>query len=145
MRSTGAENTGGIFSLDCFGQLLAPKVGKECFRGAVQKYLFQDLGRYLASVSRQYNDLGSVSHDRDEGNLNSLDFSEFHENKQKNDQAGAELLRITTYERDCIELVVQKLRREVDSGRVKAIEALVIATDLFGQVYVMKDLGTRLK
>ncbi|KAJ5625394.1 hypothetical protein N7510_001703 [Penicillium lagena] len=142
---TGAENTGGIFSLEYFGHLLAPKAGKECFRGAVQKYLFQDLGRHLASVSRQYNDLGSVARDRDEGNLNSLDFTEFHENGQKNDQAGAELLRIATYERDCIELVIQKLRREVESGTVKAIEAFVNATDLFGQVYVMKDLGTRLK
>jgi hypothetical protein len=96
-------------------------------------------------VSRQYNDLGSVARDRDEGNLNSLDFSEFHENKQKNDQADAELLRIATYERDCVDLVVQKLRREVDSGTVKAIEAFVSATDLFGQVYVTKDLGTRIK
>lgn len=145
VRGTGAENTSGIFSLEYFGHLLAPKAGKECFRGAVQKYLFQDLGRHLAIVSRQYNDLGSVARDRDEGNLNSLDFLEFHENKQKNDQAGAELLRIATYERDCIELVVQKLKREVDSGTAKAIEAFVNATDLFGQVYVMKDLGTRMK
>ncbi|CAJ2506594.1 Uu.00g077800.m01.CDS01 [Anthostomella pinea] len=58
---------------------LAAGDGQPFFVGARQHYLASALSRHLASLCRLYNDYGSTARDLEEGNLNSLNFPEFHE------------------------------------------------------------------
>ncbi|CAJ2510562.1 Uu.00g095310.m01.CDS01 [Anthostomella pinea] len=58
---------------------LAADDGQPFFVGARQHYLANALSRHPASLCRLYNDYGSTARDLKEGNLNSLNFPEFHE------------------------------------------------------------------
>jgi hypothetical protein len=49
-----------------------------CFEDAYTGYVAGTLERRLSAMCRMYNDYGSVSRDKVEGNLNSMDFTEFH-------------------------------------------------------------------
>ena len=77
-RSEAADDTSCPFSFRFFACLISPP-GKWCFPWPQATYLSQSLARHLATMCRQYNDYGSVARDADEGNLNSLDFPDFHE------------------------------------------------------------------
>lgn len=132
-------------------------------------YLAQDLSRHLATMCRQYNDYGSVARDRTEGNLNSIDFEEFQtdcvpkgsprasedadvqKNEDDGPSTGAEettrkkdrLLWIAEYERQCLELSLERLANECSKETMDAIQFFVRVTDLYGQIYVARDIGVR--
>ena len=126
---------------------LSPK--KDCFTGAEQKYLAQALVRHLAAMCRQYNDYGSVARDRVEENVNSVNFKEFHEGgvPGRDGEAGIKeaLFRIAEYERECLELTKGRLEKLVP-GKVRDVLALFVdVTDLYGQIYVARDIASRMR
>lgn len=126
-------------------------------------------------MCRQYNDFGSAARDTEEGNLNSLDFPEFSRGWREDvgeritaavngearadgdavlergsyhptDTAKDKLMAIAEFERACMQLALQKLRQVVPSpNTMKAIEVYIDVTDLFGQIYVQRDLSSRQK
>lgn len=127
-------------------------------------------------MCRQYNDYGSAVRDSDEGNLNSLDFAEFHqsprEDSMRKDMAVAngesagvngnritthlrnyptdamkiELMEIAEFERACMQLALQNLRPTIGSpATMKALQVFIDVTDLFGQIYVQKDIASRIQ
>ncbi|KAL1965541.1 hypothetical protein VTN77DRAFT_5624 [Rasamsonia byssochlamydoides] len=153
VRTTSADQTSCPYSFELFSCLIAPS-GKDCFHGAVQKYLAQDLCRHLASMCRQYNDYGSIARDRAEENLNSVNFPEFHEDGNQDgnqddslseDRIRGQLVRIANYERECLELAAQKLVQEVAPSTWKALQVFIDVTDLYGQIYVVRDIASRMK
>ena len=169
VRSTSADHTSCPYSFAFYICLIAPKAGADCFASARAKFYAQDTVRHLASMCRMYNDYGSVRRDREEGNLNSVDFPEFgigehdHEGEEKEEgeaegmeggmeDAGqrkeaakkSELMQIATYERECMLLALQNLKAVVDEpDTMRALELFVDVTDLFGQIYVARDIGVR--
>ncbi|RYP00490.1 hypothetical protein DL765_010905 [Monosporascus sp. GIB2] len=104
-----------------------------------------------------YNDYGSVARDKDEGNLNSIDFPEFQQDPvgPTSDKAGkefeqvlkAELLWLAEYERRGLDMAVLQLEEELGRTHEQLVDSLKLfirVTDLYGQIYVQKDIATRL-
>ncbi|KAI9666051.1 MAG: hypothetical protein M1821_003986 [Bathelium mastoideum] len=62
------------------------------------------------------------------------------------EESKRELLEIAEFERSCVHLAVQNLERVGASpDTLKAVRMFVDLTDLFGQVYVTKDIASRVK
>ena len=105
-----------------------------------------------------YNDLRSAERDRDEGNLNSIDFPEFDahggvENKKK------ALFRLAANERSCPREALTRLEeqrrdaveetRNMEAARLGERRMCIWSmfcdeVDLYGQVYVVRDISSRM-
>ena len=121
----------------------------------------KDLCRRLAAMCRQYNDYGSIVRDRAEVNLNSVNFPEFHEGgsedggeedgkrgregvEEREEKIKEDLFFVAEYEREGLKLAVGKLE-EMLGGTTRAWKLFVDVTDLYGQIYVAKDIASRMK
>lgn len=174
VHSTAADNTSCPFSFRFFACLVSSP-GKSLFEGPQARYLSQSLARHLATMCRQYNDYGSAMRDTDEGNLNSLDFPEFREPSLGHPESAAhtqtngqsehgedrdgngsveyatqamkdQLMGLAEFERGCMELAFAKLDRVICSpAAMKALRVFVNVTDSFGQIYVRKDIASRVQ
>ncbi|KAK7221955.1 hypothetical protein V2G26_009958 [Clonostachys chloroleuca] len=157
VRSTSADHTSCPFSF-VFYNCLIRKYSKpgtlDVFGSARTAYLAEDLCRHLASICRIYNDYGSVKRDAKEDNLNSINFPEFQSvSKAKRkahfmadeEVAKSELLWIADYERRGLEASLAALEEEVGSQDLDIIDSIKLfinVTNLYGQIYVLKDIGT---
>ncbi|KAL8941934.1 MAG: hypothetical protein Q9216_001962 [Gyalolechia sp. 2 TL-2023] len=140
----------------------------DCFPGAKQKYYAQALCRHLATMCRQYNDYGSVARDRAEGNLNSVNFPEFHPSTEEggssavdlaaaaadsggkgDDEIKAAVLELAEFERKGVVLAKERLNGELERDKMgavrEAVGVFVDVTDLYGQIYVARDIASRMK
>lgn len=168
VRGTSADHTSCPYSF-VFWACLISKSRQNCFANVKTMYLAQDLSRHLATMCRQHNDYGSAARDRTEGNLNSIDFEEFRTNcaprklPQASEDADSkeddcdgpsggvaepatkkdQLLWIAEYERHCLELSLESLASECSKEIMDALRFFVRVTDLYGQIYVAKDIGVR--
>ena len=112
-----------------------------------------------------YNDYGSISRDRAEKNLNSVNFPEFdnrngaihersedeaqgdgHDDEQKAKEA---LFRLATYEREFLLSALRNLKVLAGNNKQKlrkweVFSMFVDVTDLYGQIYVVKDIASRM-
>ncbi|KAI0172217.1 hypothetical protein GGR52DRAFT_573358 [Hypoxylon sp. FL1284] len=154
VRSTSADHTSCPFSFAFFHCLLSATHGDVTGRGAKIAYLVEDACRHLASLCRMYNDHGSLARDVDELNLNSLNFPEFHNivrgRDEGEEEAKAQLMSIAEYERCSLEVALDELDSELvrSDGQkgikwMGAIRLFVKVTDLYGQIYVVKDIATK--
>ncbi|KAI2472650.1 hypothetical protein F4781DRAFT_382493 [Annulohypoxylon bovei var. microspora] len=157
VRSTSADHTSCPFSFIFFNCLVyaaspeVPQARGGILASARTAYLAEDTCRHLSSLCRMYNDLGSVGRDAEEASLNSVNFPEFflHEGKTmsastKHDNANAELLWIAEYERRGLDMAMKLLEEELGGSElVEALRLFINVTDLYGQIYVLEDVGTR--
>ncbi|KAI0805717.1 hypothetical protein GGR55DRAFT_690426 [Xylaria sp. FL0064] len=156
VHSTSADHTSCPFSFVFFNSLLYSTIvhGKQNLFGRSQTaYVAEDLCRHLSSLCRMYNDYGSLQRDANEKNLNSTNFPEFSSldsNGTGDDdlsRAKSELLWIAEYERRGVETSLNVLGKELaDDNQQHMIDGLrffINVTDLFGQIYVLKDVGLR--
>ncbi len=108
-------------------------------------------------MCRQYNDYGSIARDRAEKNLNSVNFPEFHHNNVVKQEGSVEnqndvreeafkaaLFEIADYERDCLLFAMQKLGEAVPK-QMGIWKTFVNVTDLYGQIYVARDIASRMR
>ncbi|KAF2704102.1 hypothetical protein K504DRAFT_390797 [Pleomassaria siparia CBS 279.74] len=115
-------------------------------------YLLKDVCGSLSRICRMYNDYGSVRRDQEEGNLNSVDFffeyqnevTGGHESLLKEEAKGA-LRLLADLERNHMDHSFERLRELVPPKLLEALQVFVHVTDLFGQIYVARDIGTRTK
>jgi hypothetical protein len=121
----------------------------------VIQYLFSPLG----SLGRQYDDYGSVARDRAEGNLNRLNFPEFHqpqlqesEEQEIRDEIAIkkDLFFIAEYERECLDLVVGKFECRIKAVHVwrlesQGFESFIRTVGLYRQIYATKNITNRVK
>lgn len=171
VRTTSADHISCPYSFHfvaChLGAALTPKAttgsSGDCFPSAGEKFLAAAICRHLATMCRMYNDVGSAERDRDEGNLNSLDFPEF--GITAGDQRGlkaqkAALLRLAEFERDSYLEAFRRLQDEgnhalaqlggpgdatrLRSRRMAILEFFAQQVDLYGQVYVIRDISARI-
>lgn len=174
VRTTSATHTSCLYSfayLSCLvggaaniQRAVAGNPTTDCFRTAKQKYYFQAVCRHLATMCRQYNDCGSVARDQAEENLNSVNFPEFHAStedsvdgnlvtaaagREKDEKIKAELLEIAEFEREGMMLAKKRLNAELDKEKMwmikEAAGVFVDVTDLYGQIYVARDIASRVK
>ena len=161
VRTTSADNTHCPFTFLFFSCLAVPKPGEAFFKGVRQHYLSNALCRHLANLCRQYNDYGSVARDQAESNLNSLNFPEFHEpylpvgdggQPEIRDESAMkkDLFCIAEYERECLNHAIDKLNSEITTSeqglwKMKALRSFVDTVDLYGQIYMARDITNRVK
>ncbi|XDG06996.1 hypothetical protein ABKA04_006611 [Annulohypoxylon sp. FPYF3050] len=149
IRNTSSTHTSCPFAFIFFNCLIS-KPKKNAFENARSAYLAEDLCRHLASHCRMYNDYGSIARDKDEANLNSVNFPEFHGKRGVglNDEKDIkdQLVWIAEYERDGFQNAAAKLQAELgDEHLMNALKVFIDVTDLFGQIYVQKDLSHYIK
>ncbi|EED11984.1 terpene synthase family protein [Talaromyces stipitatus ATCC 10500] len=171
VHSTASENTSCPYSYHFFNCLISyykgygkrgchpDKVSGMKAAGAVlygvrQRYLSEALCQHLATMCRQYNDYGSVLRDQVEGNLSSVNFSEFWEGLpdhkdgcESNEMTiKANLMWVAEYERKgCMRALERLDELGLDEQTKRMIKTFVDVTDLYGQIYVARDIGTRIK
>ncbi|KAI0814216.1 hypothetical protein GGR55DRAFT_701902 [Xylaria sp. FL0064] len=159
--TTGADDTHAPFTFQFFACLTASTTDGVFFCGVREKYFSSAASRHLANLCRQYNDLGSVARDKAEKNLNSLNFPEFHETDLRNsgdlylrerDETDMkhDLYFLAQYERQCLNHTMQVLTTEMKSGpqgdwKIRALKVFVDTVDLYGQMYVLRDVTRRVK
>lgn len=153
IHGTSAINTSCPYSfawiMCCIGQESDP------FSNAVTRYLGQDLAQHLAAICRMYNDFGSLTRDIAEGNLNSLNFPEFQslvvENRLRNptawdfSSAKQKLMELAEFERSVVMMTKAKLLSLLSKEAGDIVGVFVDVTDLYGQIYVARDIETRLR
>ncbi|EHA49536.1 ent-kaurene synthase [Pyricularia oryzae 70-15] len=127
----------------------------DCFQTVEQKYFAAAANRHLATMCRMYNDYGSVSRDAAESNLNSLDFPEFSACGAESPKAS--LFSLAQYERACLEDSLSRLEKECNRGsggacqkatqmrRMTYWRLFCDVTDLYGQIYVIRDMSSNVK
>jgi hypothetical protein len=150
VRTTSADHTSCPYSFVFYLCLVGEGRGSLSFN-MQQLYALEDACRHLAAMCRQYNDLGSVLRDKEERNLNSINFPEFVVDDK--DTAATEeelvgrkkrdLLAVAEYERRCLDRVLGELELIMDCKTMEKLRLLVQVTDLYGQIYVVSDIGIR--
>jgi hypothetical protein len=128
----------------------------EPFPTPTAKYLAQDLGAHLSTMCRMYNDYGSIARDKDEKNLNSVNFPEFENRvpdsglvvfeKQRLglEERKRELFDMAEYERSCVESAKERLFPLLRPNVREILNVFVNVTDLYGQIYVARDIASRM-
>ncbi|GKU11288.1 unnamed protein product [Fusarium langsethiae] len=135
--------------------------GEEAFPNVAQKYLISATMRHATVMCRMYNDFGSVGRDGAERNVNSIHFPEFsssdggafqHANSKKK-----RLVQLAEYEHACLTKALGALEKECQKAHgansISSIEARKLSivrlfcdvTELYDQLYVIKDLSSHLK
>ena len=167
--TTGADSISCPFSF-AFITCLVGSSGKmsqsQCFETVTQQYLAKDLCGRLAVMSRLYNDYGSLTRDITEGNLNGINFPEFHGRPTEDGREGddlntaadlgklkTQLLDIAGFERQCADVSLERLTKALlESSRTASKERIVQAlrlftsvSELYADLYVARDLSNRVK
>lgn len=164
VRSTSADHTSCPFSFiffNCLVHAAASSDTSQTKHGGIHAsartaYVAEDACRHLASLCRMYNDIGSMARDADERALNSVNFPEFFYRvagtasattaapEAMPESAKADLFWIAEYERRGLETAMKSLEEELGRGELAgALRLFVDVTDLYGQIYVLEDVGTR--
>ena len=159
VHTTSANHTSCPLAFFFFWSMIS-KASEEVFPGIREQYLCHDLCRHLAIMCRQYNDYGSAERDHAERNLNSIHFPEFKTNhvstnlvinggaalKRNDDERSKEnLLWIAEYERCCMNEALKRLQdTKALDGEIRAkLQVFIDVTDLYGQLYVVRDITNR--
>ncbi|PTB66981.1 Ent-kaurene synthase [Trichoderma citrinoviride] len=159
VRTTGANDTSCPYSFAFFCCLISPS-GSHCLASMEQRYLAREMCLHLATLCRQYNDYGSVMRDDAEGNLNSLHFPEFadglgfqptvEDDGGRRRQAALEkakgcLMKVAGLERAMMQVCWEALSSSLDRDVKGKLKAFIDVTDLFGQIYVARDIASRMQ
>lgn len=149
VRTTSADHTSCPYSFVFFLCLIGES-GKNMIANVHQRYALEDACHHLATTCRQYNDFGSVVRDQEERNLNSVNFPEFDVAKngatgakELNEQRKSDLLAVARYEKRCLDRVVGELEESLDTRVMEKLKLFMEVTDLYGQIYVARDIGIR--
>ncbi|KUI67223.1 Copalyl diphosphate synthase [Cytospora mali] len=163
VHTTGANDTSCPYSFAFFCCLISGS-GSHCLYSMDQRYLAREMCLHLAVLCRQYNDYGSAMRDDAEGNLNSLHFSEFTDEDEKRlsclaaaratddsaethplEKAKGLLMKVAGIERACMQVCWEMLSPSLDEAARTKIKAFIDVTDLFGQIYVARDIASKLQ
>ncbi|KAJ4286478.1 hypothetical protein N0V90_013178 [Kalmusia sp. IMI 367209] len=113
------------------------------FAFTVFQALIEDTGPPPTPYARMYNDYGSLARDQEEKNLNSVNFPEFAGLGMK--EAKEQLMEMAEFERQGVKRTLDTLKLVVMADVWRQVKAFVDVTDLYGQIYVIKDLTNRIK
>lgn len=113
--------------------------------------------RHLAACARMYNDYGSVVRDRDEDDLNGVNFPEFSTQSKGEDSNGADdgeeeemgkkkkqLLELAKYEERCVDGGMKELEGLCGERVMGVVRVFRSVVDVYNQMYVARDLSPRL-
>jgi hypothetical protein len=148
VRTTSADLTSCCYAF-VFLLCLISDTNRSLAIDMTQRYMLEDACRHLATMCRQYNDIGSLVRDGDEGNLDSINFPEFEDgmgSARPNAPGKArreKLLEVAEYERRCLTHVLAELEGSLTASTFSKLKLFVQVTDPYGQIYVARDIGIR--
>ncbi|KAF5618361.1 ent-kaur-16-ene synthase [Fusarium sp. NRRL 52700] len=161
VNSTGGSHVACAYSFAFSNCLMSANLlrGREAFPSATQKYLIASVMRHATNMCRIYNDFGSIARDNAERNVNSMHFPEFagcEGTTQTVDERKKRLSQIGRYEQACLDRALEALEKECrdDAGecagsremrKLKIVKLFCDVTDLYDQLYVIKDLSSSMK
>lgn len=154
VRGTSADHTACPYSFAFAGCLLSAQREQQQQQGGIEsfptgktKYFAAATCQHLATMCRMYNDYGSIARDEAEGNLNSVGFAEFGD-EDVLEAKKSTLFDLAQYERLCFEDSMRRLSDEAKNlGRSRQMVVLAMfcdVTDLYGQIYVVRDIASRM-
>ena len=145
VRRTASDHTSCPYSFRFAVSLMGQR--EDFFCSGSEKYIAQAACRHLATLCRMCNDIGSLARDRQEANLNSLDFPELRPVQIQSQDVTAkdQLYRLASYERQCLDLTMGELNALSSASTTKFMETFISVTDMFGQIYMEKDIASRMK
>ncbi|KAL6873059.1 Ent-kaurene synthase [Trichoderma novae-zelandiae] len=157
VRTTGANDTSCPYSFAFFCCLISTG-GSHCLASMEQRYLAREMCLHLATLCRQYNDYGSVVRDDAEGNLNSLHFPEFTDGDGQRqsfhltveddgslERAKGFLMKVAGLERAIMQVCWEALSSSLDKDVRAKLKVFIDVTDLFGQIYVARDIASKMQ
>lgn len=159
--TTAAYHTSCALSFNfyiCLLKASSPRYS-DFFERADEKYLAQDLCAHLGTMTRLYNDYGSIVRDRTEVNLNSTNFPEFHLDHSIDRMEPAHiadttrkktLLSLAEYEKRQAQAALQSSTdllggRKGGEKMAGALRVFARVTELYADMYVVRDLTNRVK
>ncbi|KAM0078876.1 hypothetical protein ACKRZS_008742 [Fusarium odoratissimum] len=161
VNSTGGSHVACAYSFAFSNCLISANLlqGNDAFPSVTQKYLISSVMRHATNMCRMYNDFGSIARDNAERNVNSIHFPEFalsNGTSQSLDDRKKRLSQIATYEQTCLDHAMEALERQSqdDVGdcpgskevrKLKIVKLFCDVTDLYDQLYVIKDLSSSMK
>ncbi|KAJ5537187.1 hypothetical protein N7513_010373 [Penicillium frequentans] len=119
--------------------------GEDVFPTAIGKYLLQDWARRIAVESRLRNDYPTWEKDRQNSNINSLDFLEFDDERttsRRVDAAKEQLSQVIKYEHDMADTCWQRLRDAAEPRSAKVMAGLCFfraVTDAHLELCALRD------
>ncbi|KAF5696443.1 ent-kaur-16-ene synthase [Fusarium mundagurra] len=161
VNSTGGSHVACAYSFAFSNCLMSANLlqGRDAFPSVTQKYLISSVMRHATNMCRMYNDFGSIARDNAERNVNSMHFPEFALCKgtaQNLDERKKRLSQIGKYEQGCLDHALEALERQSrdDAGdragskearKLKIVKLFCDVTDLYDQLYVIKDLSSSMR
>ncbi|KAI1465654.1 uncharacterized protein F4812DRAFT_466122 [Daldinia caldariorum] len=158
VRTTGANDTSCPYSFSFLCCLISAD-GSHCLASTEQKYLAREMCLHLATLCRQWNDYGSAMRDDAEGNLNSLHFPEFADKDGESmssltavedggrdrslERAKELLMQVANIERTLMQVSWDALSPSLEEDVRAKMKAFIDVTDLFGQIYVARDIPSK--
>lgn len=163
VHTVGAGHVSGpwafAFFMCCMGGYA--RGGADCFTTVKQKLAAYKMNAHIGAFCRMYNDYGSIARDREEHNLNSVNFPEFFADNIAGESTGygdfelssakEKLLRAAEYERQCAinsaETLYRDLEAEGAAGRKVAdcLKVYIGACEQFSDMYLTRDVTNRVK
>ncbi|WPH04793.1 Hypothetical protein R9X50_00768900 [Acrodontium crateriforme] len=164
VQSTSSDHTSCPYSFMLYQCILTEELSNkgEIFPSVEEKYIAEAMCRHLAVLCRMYNDYGSIHRDKDEKNLNSINFPDFHSSTPSSSPSSppsssttnenllkARLWTLAEYERENVERAFEKLRVLAGNDKegertLQKMRVFVNVTDLYGQIYVARDIASRM-
>ncbi len=158
VHTVGAGHVSGPFSFAFFACVMggSTRGGADCFTSVKQKLTAYSMNEHIGAFCRMYNDYGSITRDRNECNLNSVNFPEFFADGAVGtttalDPIKATLLDAAAYERQCAkekaDVLLRSLEAEGAAGRKIAdcLRVYFFTCELFSDMYVTRDVTNSVK
>ena len=159
VNTVGAGHVSGPFAFAFFTCYLSGAVrhGADCFTGVAQKMRAYTMNTHIGAFCRMYNDYGSIERDREERNLNSVNFPEFFDARAEGGVGGEEaaakatLLNAAAEERDrALEhaaALYRDLEAEGEDGRriADCLRVYIGACEQFSDMYLTRDVTNRVR
>ena len=150
VRTTSANHTSCPFSF-AFAMCIRASGREDYFGSLTAKYVADDFCRSLATMCRLQNDIGSIARDRREGNVNGVNFPELHDVVKPGqcehwtDQTfiRQKLVELSQFEKQRTEQALETLERYADEGEMAMVRVFYEVTNMFGQIYMVKDLASQ--
>lgn len=132
VHTVGAGHVSGPWSFAFFTCAMSVSVrgGRDCFSTLNQKALAHKMNEHIGAFCRMYNDYGSIARDREENNLNSVNFPEFF-SSDDGEEGGMDAKKMKAM---LLQLAVDERRR-----------ALEVAETLYGELEMDGREGKRIR
>ncbi|KAL9609062.1 MAG: hypothetical protein Q9167_006141 [Letrouitia subvulpina] len=146
VHTTSASHLGGLVTfafMACLNN--CNEDGLDSFSGAEAKYYAHDFSLHVASYGRMTNDIGSVERDRQESNLNSVDFLEFCIGGCDLEARTQQLQRLAEFEKEAYGRALERLRAlGTEERKIMGMRAFSNMAELYAEIYAMEDITPRL-